>query len=337
MNNKEISFAQAIESALEEEFASNLDTIIIGEDILDSDTRHPVIGDFKKKFPERVINHLPLVEEMLGGIALGMSLRGLKPIVQLDYSTFIPLALGDIHRTGLWRYRMFEKNGPGVLFRVGYDGYTRKGAELATSLLALPFHLPNIRIVVPSLPYYAKGLLKTALRSSEPVLFFEYKRLYPSTIGPAIPQEDYTIPFGTVATFKKGRDVTIIGWGYASILALQASQALKKYSIQAEVLAPQTLYPLDMEVLYASAKKTRCIVIVEEDMLRGGIGAEIAARISEKFPGCQIRRIGASDIPLPYARNLERSLLPNVRLIANACANMVKKKPSMLWRSLFFR
>lgn len=328
--NRKITFAKAIQEALEEELSLDPRIIILGEDILDTDTRQVVTSSLKERFPERVFNHLPLVEDMLGGIALGMSLKGSRPIVQLDYSTFITLALNDIHRIGSWRYRMFEKSGPGIIFRIGYDGYSRKGSELATSLLGTIFHLPNMRIITPSLPYYAKGLLKTAIRSGEPTVFFEYKKLYEKTNGPEVPSEDYTLPLGNSPIFRNGKDITFIAWGYAGFLAMQAAQVLSGHKIQTEVISPQTLHPIDMDPIFCSAKKTRRVIVVEEDMLRGGIGAELCARIIEKIPGCQIRRVAAKNIPLPYAKNIEKILLPNVQQIISAAKELLRQRP--WWR-----
>ncbi len=332
MNKNHITFAEALRDTLREELVRDPNIIIIGEDILNLDReRQAVAGDIGDTFPHRVLNHLPLVEEMLGGIGLGLSFKGLKPIIQLDYSTFLTLMFGDIHRIGTWRYRMFEKSGPGIVFRVGHEGYTGKGAELTTSFLGAIFHFPNIRIVIPSQPYYAKGLLRTALRSGEPVIFFEHKQLYEMTDGPELPEEDYMLPFGLSPIFRHGNDITLIAWGYTSCLALQAAEALAKKGIQTEVIVPQTLHPLNMEPIFASAEKTRAIVVIEEDMLRGGIGAEICARIAEKSSGYQIQRIAAKNTSFPTGKKLEEPFLPTTPEIIRVCEEIVKRKPWRLW------
>lgn len=318
MNDRKISFRKAINEALEEELSANPNLIIIGEDIIDAD-RQPTTDNLDGKFPGRVINHLPLAEDMLCGMGLGMYLGGLKPIIQFDCGTFLTLALNDIWRLGTWRYRMAEKEGPGVVIRLGHNGYFGCGAEFATSLLSLAFHLPNILIATPSFAYHAKGLLKSALRANRPVIFVENKHPLILEREGWVPEEEYMVSFGTSAMPRTGKDITIISWLFGTFDAILAADALQNDGIGAEVISLQTIYPMDINTILASAKKTGKVVIVEEDMLRGGVGAEISARINESLPLCRTLRVAAKNIPLPCGtQRFERLILPDKDAIITA-------------------
>ncbi|OGZ02541.1 MAG: hypothetical protein A3G64_00900 [Candidatus Liptonbacteria bacterium RIFCSPLOWO2_12_FULL_60_15] len=321
MNNREILYKEAIREAFEEELAENPRLIVIGEDIRESKSGISLLAECEKKFPGRIMNHLPLVEEMLGGIALGMNLAGFKPAVQMDYSTFITLMMSDIFEIGNWRYRMGEEAGPGITIRLSHEGYGEKGAELGASLLALLLHIPNLAIATPSIPYYAKGLLKTALRAEFPTIFFEHKRLY--DIRGRVPEGEYTVPFGTSAIFKPGNDVTIVSWSYLTHQALTAARALQEEGVSAEVISLETLHPLRIEPLVASVRKTGRLLIVEEDMERGGVGGEIAAEVIQRVPSLRIERLAAHNVGLPPTKR-ELFFLPTVEKIAAAARDLAK-------------
>lgn len=315
--SRNISIKTAIQEAFNEEFNRNPNLVVLGEDVLDTQ-RKPILSTLKEEFPDRVINSLPLVEEMLCGIGLGMYLGGLKPVIQFDYSTFITLAMDSIYRLGNWRYRMAEKTGPGIVVRVGHESYTQGGPEFAASLLGLIFHLPNINIAVPRTPYHTKGLLKTALRSNQPTLFFEHRRNY--ELRGQIPDKEYTVPFGTASVARSGKHITLVAWSWLSILSQQASRILNKRGIEVEIIILHTLHPLDIDTIIASAKKTGRMLIVEEDMLRGGIGAEIVAEVAEMFPYCRFYRLAAKNVPIPPV--FGDLVVPNLKQIVEACENL---------------
>ena len=310
----------AINNALDTLLERDPSVVILGEDVLSGKTRHPVLARLEDVFADRIFNRIPLVEDMLGGIALGLNFGDIKPVIQFDYPTFITLALDGIYRLGAWRYRTAENDGPGVVIRVALADTTSGGADISMPFLSTVLHLPNITIAIPSDPYHAKGLLKTALRSNKPVLFFETKTLY-ETKG-VVPRRDYTIPFGASSCTKKGTDVTIISWSYMSRLSIQAAEMLHNDGIEAEVITLHTLYPLDKESLVASAKKTGRIVIAEEEMERGGIGAEICAQIAESIPGCHFKRIAAKNVPVP-PWEYKKFVVPGAEDIFTACKNIL--------------
>ena len=315
--NRKITFGEAITEALNEEFARDDKIFIIGEEIRNINYRL-LSEEFHKRFAHRIIV-TPLIEEMLGSIGLGMSIGGLKPIITLSHGTFISLAFSDLYRIGAWRYRMGESSGPGIVFRVSYGG-TGRGPEFDASFIAHLQHLPNLKIITPSSAYHAKGLLKTAIRHDGPVIFFEHKRLYDTT--GEVPEEEYAIPFGSSSFLKKGGDITVISWSFMAHKVEQAAPQLLKENIELEVIALHTLHPLDFESIKESAKKTARVVIVEEDMLRGGVGAEIGARIAEELPNCKINRVAAKNSPIGSGI-YENYVLPTEEDIIQACKEIM--------------
>ena len=316
MNEREITIREAIQEALQEEFILESTCFIIGEDLHD-DRRQEVLTELKEKHPDRFIV-TPLLEDMICDIGLGMSMGGLKPVVGFSYGTFITLALDGIYRLGHWRYRMAENEGPHVIVRISYGGEAR-GSEFSASLLGLTLHLPNIWIAVPSSPYFAKGLLKTALHKSQPILFFEHKNLYEKKGH--VPSDDYTIPFGTSIITRQGTDITLITWSFMNEVAVKAAEILEKEGIRVEVISLQTLNPIDMMTILRSVEKTKRVVILEEGQLRGGIGAEISMRILENIPRCLIKRVASKNVPLPPGK-YERLVIPTTDQTITVCREL---------------
>ena len=321
MNKRETTFKEAIQEAFEEEFEKTENLIMLGEDILD-EKKQSLLGSIKKKFPKRIINYTPLVEDLLGGIALGMSLGGLKPVVQVDYETLLSLAFDDIHRWGHWRYRMALQSGPGIIFRVGMAESVHLGPDLSMSFLSAILSLPNIWIAIPSSPYYAKGLLKEALRLNQPIVFFESKSLYSKK--EYIPVEDYTVSFGASSVLRSGKHISIVSWGLMAHTALRATEVLNRQGIDVEVIALHTLNPMDTDVLVNSAKKTGNMVILERGMLRGGIGAEISARLNESVPECRVKRIASRNVP-PAPWEYSTYIIPQLEDIVLACVTLLER------------
>lgn len=330
MSEKEVTFREAIHEAFDEELKENPRLFLMGEDIVYK--RQSVLGSLKKKFPKQIINNLPLLEDMIVGIGVGMSIGGLNPVINFNYDTHMTLAMDDIYRLGIWRYRMSEKDGPGVVVRFAHEGFTGKGPEFSASLLALLFHMPNIWIATPGTPYHAKGLLKTAFRSNRPVVFWEHKKLY-ETAG-IVPEKDYVVTFPASSVLTAGKHVTIIAWSYMVNFAFAAASRVKLQGIEAEVISLHTLNPMDMSTILTSARKTKRIIIVEEDILRGGIGAEIAARIGEEIPSVRIKRIASKNVALPGHAPLEKRVLPSEEDIISACREFFNANPSLFF---FFR
>lgn len=334
MNKRIITFREAIEEAFREEFSKNPNRIIIGESVMDVTPRtdvpprplEPTLSFLEKMYPNRILNHIPLVEEMLPGIGLGMNIGGLDPVVQFDWGVFITLALDQIYRLGNWRYRMAEKTGPSVILRLGDGGHGLGGAEISALLTALAFHLPNIWIAIPSTPFYAKGLWNAAFNANRPIVFLETKRLY--GISGYVPEKNYSVSFGASSLLRTGNDITIISFGYSNYLAERAAEILSREQIESEIISLQTLNPLDMDTIFSSIKKTGRAVMVEEEMLRGGILGEIVARITETLQGQDIRiqRVAAKNVPLPVQRKHLNLILPTANDIVRACRELYASK-----------
>jgi len=318
MNERSVSFQDAVIEALEEELTRDPAVIIVGDDIRLFGAR-PAPGDLAERFPDRVITSMPLVEEMLCGIGLGMNLGGLKPIVQFNHSIFLALAFCELYRLATWRYRMAEASGPGVVIRVSRTGCRVTGIDLDAPLFSPFFHLPGLWIAAPSSAYHAKGLLKSAIRANRPVLFLEDKVPGIYEREEMIPNHEYTLPFPQAVICKPGKDITIISWQFPAYLSMQAAEKLRGSGVDAEVISLQTLQPLDMKTMLASAKKTNKVLIVEEDMLRGGIGAEISAQIHEALPQCRVQRLASKNMPRYYEPDNIRSILPDESAIVEAC------------------
>lgn len=329
-SHREITFRQALNEALYEELGRNSNLIVFGEDILDGH-RQPIFQEIKNQFPHQMINHLPLTEEMLGNIGLGMNIGGLPAIIQLNYSTYIPLIFDSLYRLGTWRYRIGEKEGPSVLFLVGHDGYSGTGAEFACLMLSSVLHVPNISVVAPTFPYYAKGLLKTLLHSERPAIFLIYKNGGNLEQKGWVPKDEYTVPFKNSVTLRVGKDVTLVTWLYLNHHALAAARELENTGISTEIISLQTLHPLDTMTILNSARKTKRVVIIEEEMLRGGVGAEIGAQIVENLPFCHIARVATKNTALPVTTKYENLILPTKDDIVAACKKIVNVQYPKIW------
>ncbi len=319
MSKRSVSFKDAVVEALEEELSRDPAVVVVGDDVRLSREVQPSLAGLAEKFPGRIVTRMPHVEEMLCGIGLGMNLGGLKPIVQFNHSSFLTLAFSELYRLATWRYRMMEENGPGVVVRVGHFGYPKIGTELDVALFSSFFHLPNLWIAAPAFAYHAKGLLKSAIRANRPVLFIEDKVPGIYEREEMIPDHEYTLPFPSAVVCRSGNDLTIVSWQFSTLLATRATETLGEAGINAEVISLQTLQPWDRETVIASAKKTNKVLIVEEDFLRGGIGAEISAQIHEALPRCRVQRLASKNVPRYYEPDNVRSILPDESAIVEAC------------------
>jgi len=310
---REITYREAINEALREEMEKDERTLIFGEDVgLHGGAFQVTRGLFRRFGPMRV-KDTPVSEAAIAGAAVGAALTGLRPIVEIMYMDFTTIALDQIiNQAAKIRYMFGGKIKLPIVFRTQCGGGLGGAAQHSQSLEAWFFHIPGLKIVIPSTPYDAKGLLKTAIQDDNPVIFIEYKRLYPIK-GP-VPEEEYLIPLGKGSVKRKGEDVTIIATSFMVHEALSAADELAKEGIGAEIVDLRTLSPLDEKIILNSVRKTGRVMIVHEAYLRGGIGGEIAAIIAEKFfdyLDAPIKRIGSLEVPMPYAKDLEKAVLPN--------------------------
>jgi pyruvate dehydrogenase E1 component beta subunit len=319
--SRELSYAEAIREALREEMRADGRVFLLGEDIAVYGGAFGVTDGLLDEFgPERV-RDTPISEAAITGCAIGAAVTGMRPVVEIQFMDFATLCMEQLVLQAAKMRYMFGGTAqvPMVLRTPGGSG-TGAAAQHSESLEAWFAHVPGLKVVAPSTPADAKGLLRASIHDGNPVIFVEHKLLY-RTRGP-VPEEPYALPLGAAEVKREGRDVTVIATSVMVSRALAAAAALAEEGRSVEVIDPRTLRPLDTQTLVESVKKTGRAVIVYEAVKTLGIGAEIAARIAESdaFYHLQapIVRLGGAEVPIPYNRGLERSAVPQVEDIASA-------------------
>lgn len=321
MSTRELTFAQAIREALDEELARDERIVLFGEDIgAWGGVFRTTEGLYQKYGAERVID-TPLSEEGYVGMAVGIAMTGMHPVPEIMFGDFITLAMDQIvNQAAKMRYMTGGQVAVPITIRATMGGGRSSGAQHSQSWHAWFAHVPGLKVVVPSTPYDAKGLLKTALRDPNPVLFFEDKVMYHKIKGP-VPEEEYLIPFGVADIKRAGNDVTIVALSRMVHTALAAAEKLAQEGISAEVIDPRTLTPLDEETLIQSVCKTGGAVIVDEGYTRFGVTAELAAVIAKgafDYLDAPIERVAAFDVPIPFSPPLEFATIPDEERIIQA-------------------
>ncbi|MCS7234704.1 MAG: alpha-ketoacid dehydrogenase subunit beta [Armatimonadota bacterium] len=315
---REITLAQAIREALAEEMRRDERVFLLGEDVAEAGTPFKVLSGLVQEFgPQRVVD-TPISEAGFVGIAVGAAMTGMRPVVDIMFGDFLTLAMDQIvNQAAKVHYMSGGKLRVPLVIRTTLGATRRSAAQHSQSLHAWFSHIPGLKVALPSTPYDAKGLLKTAIRDDNPVLFFEDKMMY-QVKGP-VPEEEYTIPFGVADVKRPGQDVTLVATSSMVYVALEAAQLLEQEGIQAEVVDPRTTFPLDVETLVRSARKTGRVVVVDEGHRRYGVTAELAAVIAEEaFYDLEapVRRVGAMDVPVPFSPVLEDQTVPTPQQVA---------------------
>jgi len=330
--------AEALRQAIREEMRRDPRVFCIGEDI-------GISGGFGGAFTvtlglsdefghERILD-TPISEAGLAGVAIGAAMAGLRPIADVQYGDFLFCAMDQLaNQAAKMRYMSGGQVCVPMVMRAPV-GATSRGAQHAQSLESFFTHIPGLKVVAPATAYDAKGLLKSAVRDDNPVIMFEHKLLYGSkgarsergAVSPTgeVPDEDYLVPIGQGIIRRQGRDVTIVGKLLTLYRALSAANELAKEGIEAEVIDPRTLVPLDKDLLLTSVRKTGRLVIVEEDNLTGGWAAELAAIAADEafdWLDAPIKRVSAPDVPPPFAPNLERAYVPDELRIMHAVRSL---------------
>lgn len=323
---RQISFSEAIREAMCEEMRRDPSVFLIGEDVGVFDGVFGVSAGMIREFgPERV-RDTPISETAIVGGALGAALMGMRPIAEIMFADFVTCAMDQVvNQVAKARYMSGGKARVPLTIRIVNGAPGSAAAQHSQSPEAWFMNVPGLKIAIPATPYDAKGLLKTAIRGEDPVLFFEHKMLYAAR--GEVPEEDYVLPFGQAAVRREGNDATVVAIGGALPAVLQAAGRLAEKGISVEVIDPRTLVPLDTETLVASVKKTGRAIIVHEAHRRAGPGAEIAALLAEEAIGyldAPILRVAAKNIPFPYNPELERSMLPSADDIVTTVENVVK-------------
>jgi len=306
---------EAVNEALHEEMERDPNVIVLGEDVGVHGGVFRATDGLQKRFgADRVID-TPLAELSIVGVAIGAAMQGLHPVAEIQFADYIHPAYDQIvNEAAKIRYRSNGTYSCPLVIRAPFGAGVHGGMYHSQSVEALFFHVPGLKIVIPSSPADCKGLLKSAVRDPDPVLFFEHKKSYRRVRG-EVPDGDVTIPLGTAAVKRPGSDVTVVTYGVGVHLALEAAERVARDGISVEVLDLRTLAPLDRESIARSIQKTNKVLIVHEDSKTGGVGAEIAALVAEEhFEQLDgpILRVAAADTHIPYAPSLEEAVIPNV-------------------------
>jgi pyruvate/2-oxoglutarate/acetoin dehydrogenase E1 component len=266
------------------------------------------------------VRDTPISEAGIMGIAVGAAMTGMRPVAEIMYIDFTALAMDQIANQAAKAHYMFGgKTRVPLVMRTQGGGGRGNAAQHSQSLEMWYVHVPGLIVVQPSTPYDAKGLLKSAIRNDNPVIFIEHKLLY-NTTGP-VPEEEYLVPIGVADVKREGKDVTIVATSRMVLFALKAAEALAERGVDAEVIDPRTLKPLDLEAIVRSVQKTGRLVVVNEGALTGGFTAEVAARVQRAafdWLDAPILQVASEDVPLPYSGVLELEAIPSEQDIVNA-------------------
>ena len=320
MTIRQLQYRQALNEALHEEMERDAAVCLLGEDIGSYGSPFKITEGLYERFGEKRVRDTPISEAGFCGLAVGAAMTGLRPVVEVLYVDFVALAMDQIvNQAAKARYMFGGKAQVPLVIRAQGGGGRGNAAQHSQSLEMWFVHTPGLIVVQPSTPYDAKGLLKSVIRNDNPVVFLEHKLLYNST-GP-VPDEEYLVPIGVADLKRSGSDVTIVATSRMVLFALDAAEELAHQGIEAEVIDPRTLKPLDIETIVGSVQKTGRLVVVNEGHLTGGFTAEVAAQVQREafdWLDAPILQVATEDVPLPYAGPLELEALPAVGDIVNA-------------------
>jgi pyruvate/2-oxoglutarate/acetoin dehydrogenase E1 component len=318
---RELTYRDALREALREEMLRDKTVFLLGEDI----GRYwggafKVTKGLAEEFGDERVRDTPISESAIIGVAVGAAITGMRPVAEIMFGDLSALAMDQIcNQAAKICYMFGGQTKVTLVVRTPFGAGVNIASHHSQSLEAWFMHTPGLLVAAPSTSYDAKGLLKTAIRGNNPVMFFEHKLLYP--IEGEVPEEDYTIPFGTADVKLEGEDATIFATLYMVHKALAAAQELRKEGISVEVIDPRTLVPLDKQVIIKSVKKTGRIVIATEDCKTAGVSAEIAAIVAEEaldYLDAPIKRVAEPDTPIPFSPPLEQFVIPNEETIIKA-------------------
>ena len=324
---RELTFAQAVREALAEEMRRDSRVCIFGEDVAEAGTPFKVLSGLVEEFgAERVID-TPISEAGFTGMGVGAAMTGLRPVVDIMFGDFLTLTMDQmVNQAAKVHYMSGGTWKVPMVLRTTLGATRRSAAQHSQSLHAWLSHVPGLKVVMPSTPYDAKGLLKTAIRDENPVVFFEDKMMY-KLKGP-VPEEEYTIPLGVADLKREGKDLTIVATSSMVQVALGAAELLEKIGVSAEVIDPRTTWPLDEKTLIESAKKTSRAMVVDEGYGRYGVTGEIASVIAEgAFYNLEapVKRMGAMHVPIPFSPPLEDVTVPTEHTVFEAARALCGK------------
>lgn len=323
---RKITYRESLREALREEMQRDPRVFLLGEDI----GRYwggafKVTEGLAQEFGDERVRDTPISESAIVGTAVGAAITGMRPVAEIMFGDLAALAMDQIcNQAAKIRYMFGGQVSCPLVVRTPFGAGVNIASHHSQSLESWFMHVPGLYVAAPSSPYDAKGLLKTAIRGSNPVFFCEHKLLYP--IEGEVPEHEYLLPFGKADLKKEGADVTLVAISYMVHKALNAAALLQKEGIDVEVVDPRTLTPLDKATITSSVKKTGRLVIVSEDCRTGGVSAEIAALVAEEaldYLDAPIKRVASPDTPIPFSPPLEQFIIPNEQSIIKAVKEVV--------------
>ena len=327
ISTRELTYAEAIREALDIALAADERVVLMGEDIGVYGGAFGVTGDLVQKYGEDRVMDTPISELGGAGVAVGAALTGMRPIFEFQFSDFAALAMEQIvNQAAKLRFMLGGSVSVPLVMRFPAGSGTGAAAQHSQSLEAWLGHVPGLKVIQPSTPYDAKGLLLAAIDDPDPVMIFEHKLLYKMK-GP-VPEGHYTVPIGKAAVRREGRDMSIVATGIMVSKALAAAETLAAEGIDAEVIDLRSIRPMDRETILASVRKTSRLLTVYEGVKTLGIGAEISAMVAESdafdFLDAPIIRLGGAESPIPYNPQLEKAVVPQVPDIIAAARALVR-------------
>jgi len=321
---REVRYIRAITEALREEMARDEAVFVVGEDVAYPGGSFSATQGLLEEFGERRVRDTPISESAIVGLALGAATQGLRPVAEIMFMDFLAVCMDQIvNQVAKARYMFGGQYRLPMVIRTPCGGGLNAGPQHSQCLEAWFAHVPGLKVVMPATPYDVKGLLKTAIRDDNPVLFVENKALY--GLKGKIPEEEYLVPIGQADVKRPGRDVTVVATSRMVHQSLEAAQTLAKEGIEAEVIDLMTITPLDRETIFKSVEKTSKLVIAHEAVKAFGIGAEISAMVCEEMIDCldgPILRVGAPYTPVPFSP--ERFYLPNAEDVIQAVRKVLE-------------
>jgi len=324
---REATFAQAIREALAEEMRRDSRVCIMGEDVAEAGTPFKVLSGLVEEFGRERVVDTPISEAGFTGIGVGAAMTGLRPVVDIMFGDFLTLTMDQlVNQAAKVHYMSGGKWKVPMVLRTTLGATRRSAAQHSQSLHAWFSHIPGLKVVLPSTPYDAKGLLKTAIRDDNPVIFFEDKMMY-KLKGP-VPAEEYTIPLGVADVKRAGSDITLVATSSMVQVALGAAVLLEQAGINAEVVDPRTTWPLDEKTLVDSVKKTSRAIVLDEGYERYGVTAEIASVIAEGAfydLDAPVKRMGAMHVPIPFSPPLEDVTVPTEQSVFEAARELCNR------------
>ena len=312
MPEREITFAEAVREALAEEMRRDPNVFIMGEDVAEAGTPFKVLSGLVEEFGAERVMDTPISEPGFTGMGVGAAMTGMRPVIDIMFGDFLTLTMDQIvNQAAKIHYMSGGKMKAPIVFRTTMGATRRSAAQHSQSLQAWVSHVPGLKVAIPSTPFDAKGLLKSAIRDDNPVVFIEDKMMF--KMKGMVPEEDYTIPFGVADIKRPGKDITLVATSSMVHVALGAADKLSQIGISAEVIDPRTTTPLDRQAFIQSAKKTSRAIVIDEGYEAYGVTAEIASVIADGafyYLDAPVKRMGAMDVPIPFSPVLEDVTVP---------------------------